>query len=259
MNTICVSLILPSCDREIEYFKTKHYFNSKNIRFLNKHVDYLRSFTQWRKKKRQKFDGSEHLATTASQQKCRNSMHHAFSMWIMWCLTIDRSRDLASTIDFFPNSESGRLIRDILQENLQSWSRRFSYIVDFAKKTFRRVNHFIFMSSFLFQAFYFISKNARAWKNIYQHRNLSLMYLEKSNPYIWTLLLMEILESKEQVRERDSNINKSKFDSFKIHFLFICYLFIIELNREKFMSRPTKESIETSTIWSYVIALVVFF
>ena len=69
---------------------------------------------------------------------------------------------------------------------------------------------------------------------------------------------MEILESKEQVRERDSNINKSKFDSFKIHFLFICYLFIIELNREKFMLRPTKESIETSTIWSD-IALVGFF
>ena len=39
-------LILPSCDCETEYFKTKHYCNSKNTCFLNEHVAYLRSFTQ---------------------------------------------------------------------------------------------------------------------------------------------------------------------------------------------------------------------
>ena len=44
---------------ETKYFKTKHYCNSKNTHFLNKHLAYLRSLAQWRNKKRQKFDGSE--------------------------------------------------------------------------------------------------------------------------------------------------------------------------------------------------------
>ena len=53
-------LILPSCDCKNEYFKTKHYCNSKNTRFLNKHVAYLKSFTQdVYNKKRQNFDGAE--------------------------------------------------------------------------------------------------------------------------------------------------------------------------------------------------------
>ena len=61
LNTKYVSFTIPECDCETEYFKTKHC-NLKNTRFLNKHVAYLRSVTQWKKKKKKKwqeFDGSE--------------------------------------------------------------------------------------------------------------------------------------------------------------------------------------------------------